>query len=39
MNREIGEMLFYDTVLLVEGVSEKYFYNTLAIKDKSFKNF
>lgn len=39
MNREIGEMLFYDTVLLVEGVSEKYFYNTLAIKDKSFQKF
>ncbi|MEQ2767811.1 ATP-dependent nuclease [Faecalibacillus intestinalis] len=39
MNREIGEMLFYDTILLVEGVSEKYFYNTLAIKDKSFQKF
>lgn len=39
MNKEIAEMLFYDTVLLVEGVSEKYFYNTLAIKDKSFQQF
>ena len=39
MNHEIAEMLFYDTVLLVEGVSEKYFYNTLAIKDKLFQKF
>lgn len=39
MNHEIAEMLFYDTVLLVEGVSEKYFYNTLAVRDRLFQRF
>jgi len=39
MNEEIGEILFYDIVLLVEGVSEKYFYNLLLHNDKKFMKF
>lgn len=39
MNEEIGEILFYDSVLLVEGVSEKYFYNALYHDDEKFRKF
>ncbi len=39
MNEEIGEILFYDTVLLVEGISEKYFYNALYHYDETFRKF
>ncbi|MFR4947841.1 ATP-dependent nuclease [Thomasclavelia spiroformis] len=39
MNEEIGEILFYDTVLLVEGVSEKYFYNALYHYDEKFRKY
>ena len=36
INSEIAEMLYYNSVLLVEGESEKYFYNLLMIKDNDF---
>lgn len=36
---ELAEMMFYDSVLLVEGYSEKYFYNLLKIKDESFNKY
>lgn len=39
LNEEIAEIFFYDKVLLVEGVSEKYFYNSLFIQDDTFRNF
>lgn len=39
LNEEIGEILFYDKVLLVEGVSEKYFYNTLFNTDDKFRHY
>lgn len=39
LSNEIAEMFFYDSVLLVEGFSEKYFYNLLYILDKSFKEY
>jgi putative ATP-dependent endonuclease of OLD family len=39
LNEEFGQMLFYDKVLLVEGYSEKYFYNRLMIEDKSFLDY
>ena len=39
MNEEIGEILFYDSVLLVEGLSEKYFYNSLYHHDEKFRNY
>jgi putative ATP-dependent endonuclease of OLD family len=35
-NQEFAEALFYDSILLVEGHSEKYFYNRLTIEDKDF---
>ena len=38
INLEISEMLFYDKVLLVEGYSEKYFYDQLMLKDEFFKS-
>lgn len=38
-NIELAEMMFYDAVLLVEGYSEKYFYNLLKIQDKQFLNY
>ena len=39
LNEEISEMFFYDKVLLVEGDSEKYFYNALTIKDEKFHSY
>lgn len=36
---EIAEMFFFDKVLLIEGYSEKYFYNLLEIEDKTFRDF
>ena len=36
INTEIAEMIYYDTVVLLEGYSEKYFYNLLSIKDNRF---
>lgn len=38
INVEISEMIFYDRVLLIEGSSEKYFYNNLIINDIDFLN-
>lgn len=37
MTLEMSEMLFYENVLLVEGSSEKYFYDFLFLKDKKFQ--
>lgn len=39
INTEISEMIYYDTVVLLEGYSEKYFYNLLSIKDKRFRDY
>lgn len=39
INTEISEMIYYDTVVLLEGYSEKYFYNLLSIKDKRFHTY
>ena len=39
INAEVAEMLYYNNVLLVEGESEKYFYNLLLIKDEKFHEF
>ena len=39
INLEVAEMLYYNNVLLVEGDSEKYFYNMLMIKDYEFHKF
>jgi len=39
LNEEFSQMLFFDQVLLVEGFSEKYFYNRLMIEDVQFLNF
>lgn len=39
INSEVAEMLYYSNVLLVEGESEKYFYNLLLIKDFKFHQF
>lgn len=39
LNEEISEIFFYDKVLLVEGDSEKYFYNALTIKDEKFHSY
>lgn len=39
INSEVAEMLYYNNVLLVEGESEKYFYNLLLIKDSNFHDF
>ena len=39
LNEEISEIFFYDKVLLVEGDSEKYFYNALSIKDENFQSY
>lgn len=39
LNEEISEIFFYDKVLLVEGDSEKYFYNALTIKDENFQSY
>lgn len=36
---ELAEMMFYDKVLLIEGYSEKYFYNLLKISDKKFRDY
>lgn len=36
INVEVGEMLYYDNVLLIEGASEKYFYSLLMSRDISF---
>lgn len=36
-NTDFAEMLYNDNVLLVEGDSEKYFYNYLLINDENFK--
>ncbi len=36
MTQDLSEMLFYDNVLLVEGSSERYFYDLLMIKDEKF---
>lgn len=38
LNQEVAEMLYYDSVLLVEGSSERYFYNYLSLKDNKFKS-
>lgn len=37
INVEIAEMMYYDKVLLMEGVSEKYFYSTLMANDENFR--
>lgn len=37
INVEIAEMMYYDKVLLVEGVSEKYFYSMLMANDENFR--
>lgn len=37
INVEIAEMMYYDKVLLVEGVSEKYFYSALMANDENFR--
>ena len=39
INSELSEMLYYDTILLIEGDSEKYFYNLLMIKDSEFMKY
>lgn len=39
INSEVAEMLYYSNILLVEGESEKYFYNLLLIKDFKFHQF
>lgn len=39
INTEISEMIYYDTVVLLEGYSEKYFYNLLSIKDNNFHRY
>lgn len=39
INSEVAEMLYYNNVLLVEGESEKYFYNLLLIKDSNFHKY
>jgi putative ATP-dependent endonuclease of the OLD family len=39
LNDDFAQMLFYDKVLLVEGFSEKYFYNRLMIDDTSFLEY
>lgn len=39
INSEVAEMLYYNNVLLVEGESEKYFYNLLLINDENFHKF
>lgn len=39
INSEVAEMLYYNNVLLVEGESEKYFYNLLLIKDINFHKY
>ena len=39
INTEIAEMIYYDTVVLLEGYSEKYFYNMLSIKDENFNKY
>lgn len=38
LNEEIAESFFYNQVLLVEGYSEKYFYNRLINSDESFRS-
>lgn len=38
-NEDLAQMLFYDKVLLVEGASEKYFYNRLMIEDETFLKY
>ena len=38
-NTELAEIMYYDKVLLVEGYSEKYFYNILNIVDERFRNY
>lgn len=38
-NEDFAQMLFYDEVLLVEGFSERYFYNRLMIEDNSFRDY
>lgn len=37
INVEIAEMMYYDKVLLIEGVSEKYFYSALMANDENFR--
>lgn len=37
LNEEIAESFFYDEVLLIEGYSEKLFYNILVNNDESFR--
>ena len=39
LNEEFAQMLFFDNVLLVEGYSEKYFYNRLMIEEIKFLDF
>lgn len=38
LNEEIAESFFYNQVLLVEGYSEKYFYNRLINSDENFRS-
>ncbi len=38
-NEDVSQSLFYDTVMLVEGFTEKYFYNRLMIDDSFFRDF
>lgn len=37
LNEEIAQTFFYDEVLLIEGYSEKLFYNTLINNDENFR--
>lgn len=39
INIEIAEMMYYDKVLLIEGLSEKYFYSALMANDEKFRNY
>ncbi len=38
-DEQLASMLFYNFVLLVEGYSEKYFYNRLANENNEFKEY
>ena len=38
-DEELASMLFYNSVLLVEGYSEKYFYNRLSNENNAFREY
>lgn len=39
INVEISEMMYYDKAILIEGVSEKYFYSLLLSCDQKFRDY